>query len=378
MPSSATTAAVQSSNVLISAQLPAARVRSPRSFRLPLPPPRPGQVAAGTGSRRRSRPAYTLQRRPRRNPTSVTPKSSATATASDDGADTDATTGIPAATAFCTISYPHRPLTMSTVPDSGSRSPSTPQPTSLSTALCRPTSSRVATSDPSAVNSPAACSPPVTSNRPWADRNASGSPYSTSTGTVTSSATRCSPRSCSASSDAEPHTPQALDTIPERTGASSAGPSVSTVTTLNFWSARSTSAQYETWCGTPGRRPSACRNPVASSKSWPGVRIVTATVCVRPPAESRISSGSSVTTLSRRRTSVSPSSVQTLARVAAPGRSALTVPVSHRISCNHDQWDARPDLQPRPRRGPRLPARHARLVVRRGPPGLADLPAATR
>src|SRR6185295_11767751 len=119
--------------------------------------------------------------------------------------------------------YPHRPLTMSTVPDSGSRSPSTPQPTSLSTALCRPTSSRVATSDPSAVNSPAACSPPVTSNRPWADRNASGSP----------------------SSDADPHTPQALDTIPERTGASSAGPSVSTVTTLNFWSARSTSAQYE-------------------------------------------------------------------------------------------------------------------------------------
>jgi hypothetical protein len=35
---------------------------------------------------------------------------------------------------------------------------------SLSTALCRPTSSRTASSSPAAVNRPAACSPPVRSN----------------------------------------------------------------------------------------------------------------------------------------------------------------------------------------------------------------------
>ena len=50
------------------------------------------------------------------------------------------------------------------------------QPSTLSTALCRPTSSRTTSGEPSAVNSPAACRPPVDSNRRWALRSVSGRP----------------------------------------------------------------------------------------------------------------------------------------------------------------------------------------------------------
>src|SRR5688500_11409354 len=55
------------------------------------------------------------------------------------------------------------------------------------------------------------------------------------------------------------------------------------------------------------------RNPAASSKSAPGVRIVTATVCVVCPARSLISIGSSVASVSGR-TRTRPSST-TLTRV---------------------------------------------------------------
>ena len=48
----------------------------------------------------------------RRKPTSVVPISSASSTASDDGADTAARIGTPAAAAFCTISKLSRPLTI--------------------------------------------------------------------------------------------------------------------------------------------------------------------------------------------------------------------------------------------------------------------------
>src|SRR5215203_3726491 len=53
--------------------------------------------------------------------------------------------------------------------------------------------------------------------------------------------------------------------------------------------------------------PSPYRNPAASSKSAPGVRIVTATVCLEPPEITRISIGSSVARASGR-TRVWPSS----------------------------------------------------------------------
>ena len=50
------------------------------------------------------------------------------------------------------------------------------QPSTLSTALCRPSSSRTTSGAPPAVNKPAPCSPPVESNTRWAARSASGRP----------------------------------------------------------------------------------------------------------------------------------------------------------------------------------------------------------
>jgi hypothetical protein len=113
---------------------------------------------------------------PRRNPTSVIPVSTASSTASDDGAETAASTGTPAIAAFCTSSNDARPETISTWPAAGTRPCSSAQPSTLSTALCRPTSSRTTSGEPSAVNSPAACRPPVESNSRWLLRSTSGRP----------------------------------------------------------------------------------------------------------------------------------------------------------------------------------------------------------
>ena len=66
--------------------------------------------------------------------------------------------------------------------------------------------------------------------------------------------------------------------------------------------------------------PSPKRNPVASSKSLPGVRMVIATVRVSPPRSNRISRGSSPATASIRSTSSPPSGVSTRTRSTAPRR----------------------------------------------------------
>ena len=146
--------------------------------------------------------------RPRRKPTSVMPASSAISTASDDGADTATRAGTPAITAFWVSSNEARPETMSTVPAAGTFRVSRAWPRTLSTALCRPTSSRTASRVPSAVNRPAPCSPPVESNTFCAARRASGSPKSTSAGSLTgSSAGGNTVRVRTASSEALPHTP---------------------------------------------------------------------------------------------------------------------------------------------------------------------------
>ena len=90
----------------------------------------------------------------------------------------------PAATAFCTISNDTRPLTTSSRSRAGSRPSSSARPTTLSTALCRPTSSRTGPSVPSASARAAACTPPVRSKARWCARIASGKPASTSRGMV--------------------------------------------------------------------------------------------------------------------------------------------------------------------------------------------------
>ena len=107
------------------------------------------------------------------------PASAASEAASEDGADTAASTGTPIMTAFCASSNEARPLTSRMCPARGSRPERSAQPASLSTALCRPTSSRSASSAPSGVNRPAACRPPVWLKTRWACLSWSGSPAST-------------------------------------------------------------------------------------------------------------------------------------------------------------------------------------------------------
>ena len=68
--------------------------------------------------------------------------STASSAARLDGALTAANTGMPAMAAFWTSSNDALPETCSTVPFSGSIPARKAQPTTLSTALCLPTSSR--------------------------------------------------------------------------------------------------------------------------------------------------------------------------------------------------------------------------------------------
>ena len=136
------------------------------------------------------------------------PCSAASSAASDDGADTAASNGTPAIAAFCTSSNDARPDTSNTVPRNGIRPSSNAQPSTLSTALCRPTSSRTTRAVPSAVNSPAPCRPPVAANTRCRSRNASGSAARVSGLTRSgSSATGNRVLSRTASSAAFPHTP---------------------------------------------------------------------------------------------------------------------------------------------------------------------------
>ena len=81
---------------------------------------------------------------------------------------------MPAMTAFWVSSNDARPLTSRTVPVSGIRSFSSAQPMTLSTALCRPMSSRTTSMVPSASNSAAPCRPPVLAKTFCALRSWSG------------------------------------------------------------------------------------------------------------------------------------------------------------------------------------------------------------
>ena len=101
------------------------------------------------------------------------PRSSASSTARDVGAPTPTRIGEPARAAFCTSSNASRPLTHSTRSVSGRAPSSSAHPTTLSIALCRPTSSRTWSSSPAAENSPVACSPPVRSKVGWRSRSGS-------------------------------------------------------------------------------------------------------------------------------------------------------------------------------------------------------------
>ena len=71
-----------------------------------------------------------------------------------------ASTGMPAIIAFCAISTEQR-LVITHTPSANDSPALSPAPISLSSALCRPTSSRASSTAPSAVAQPAACTAPV-------------------------------------------------------------------------------------------------------------------------------------------------------------------------------------------------------------------------
>src|SRR5439155_9927517 len=130
-----------------------------------------GQAA---GSRRHGS-EYTFRPPPRTKPHSVTPRSCASSTARLDGAPTATSIGQPATAAFCTSSNESRPLTQRREWPSGSRPRPNAQPTTLSIALCRPTSSRMQSSSPASSKSPVAWRPPVEAKAGCDARRRSGS-----------------------------------------------------------------------------------------------------------------------------------------------------------------------------------------------------------
>ena len=105
------------------------------------------------------------------------------------------------------------------------------EPTTLSTALCRPTSSRTTTRVPSASNSPAACSPPVRPNPGCCSRSRSGS-ASTRVEVERAPASAGAAAASTSWTVSVPHTPQA-ELTSRAVGSASGGAARSTVTTLN-------------------------------------------------------------------------------------------------------------------------------------------------
>jgi hypothetical protein len=131
-------------------------------------------VAAQAEKVTASSPQYTFARSPLTKAVTVIPNRWAKSTARLDGAETATMCRIPATAAFCTISNPRRPEITKTHSGKGSRRFNPAQPTSLSTALCRPTSSRTTRAAPDRSNRPAPCKPPVSENRAWCWRRESG------------------------------------------------------------------------------------------------------------------------------------------------------------------------------------------------------------
>ena len=213
------------------------------------------------------------------------PRSVARSTARLEGAPTATSIGQPATAAFWTSSKDKRPLTQSTWSASGRSCSRNAQPTTLSSALCRPTSSRTHNGSPTAEKSPVACRPPVTANAACASRSRSGSDPTSDIGSRSCDSTRGASTS-TASSAPLPQTPHDDEVKKLRCSSSGSNPGASTST---VFAARSSGSRASRGCS-----PSERQKPSASSSSCPGVRIVTATG--RPAI--RISSGSSTATRS--------------------------------------------------------------------------------
>ncbi len=208
-------------------------------------------------------------------------------------------------TAFCASSKEALPDTSRTLLDSGSRPDSSARPISLSTALCRPMSSRTSSSSPSGENNAAACRPPVRSNTRCSARSRSGSTVSRSGPTRTGGESAIGHRAVvrTASRPALPHSPHddVVYTLRSSVMSGTGTPGVSRTSTTLYVGEPPPSvapAQYTMFATSSARptTPSLTRNPAASAKSSPGVRMVTASGLPL----SRISSGSSATRVSVR------------------------------------------------------------------------------
>src|SRR5882724_1389708 len=260
-------------------------------------------------------------RSPRRKPTSVWPLSRANSAARLLGAETAATIGTPAASAFCIISKDVRPLSSKTRCRSGRRSASNAQPTTLSSALWRPTSSRSTRSLPVRSNKAQACRPPVRLKDSWAEASAPGNPISTC-GSISQRSSTGGNCCRTASMDALLQIPQLEDvktwrvsflrskdsgflsrtliTLPSerlvsRPVRESSSPRTASFSFLRRPSPLRPGSRQCEWCLISTRSPAACtrpsvtRNPAASSRSSPGVRMTMATLW----PSTRISNGSS-------------------------------------------------------------------------------------
>jgi hypothetical protein len=128
------------------------------------------------------------------------------------------------------------------------------------------------------VNSAAACSPPVSSNAFWAPRSSSGRATITARGTTGPSGS-ASQRITTSSIDALPQIPQEAVATKWRSAMVDASNGVArrTMIVSSGWLSVTGSPVSVPMTSAPAIRPSVRRKPTASSPSWPGVRIVTAT-----------------------------------------------------------------------------------------------------
>src|SRR6478736_2327543 len=167
-------------------------------------------------SARRSLPAYTLKASPRAKPHKSSPKRAAVDTANELGADTPTTPDRPAISAFCTISKLVLPLTTSSAPVAGNWPSSKSRPMALSTALCRPMSSRTTPRPALGRATPAACKPPVRSKLGCRFASSDDSPAMNERPKGVDAGAGCR-RSSKSSIIWRPHTPQAeLVRVPRR------------------------------------------------------------------------------------------------------------------------------------------------------------------
>ncbi len=231
--------------------------------------------------------------------------------------------GCPAMSAFCMISKPARPLTSRTWPASGSGAEERPADHLVHRVVPAHVFARP-TSVPSASNSAAACSPPVRPN--------------TSLGRAESLGQRAEQRRVHSrpSATRRRHAPPRVELVLPHTPQARGGRAVPRGRCLRHGRRQVDGDHVVALLGAQRRigaardpydvvaslsSPSERRNPAASSKSAPGVRMVTTSDGGTAPGQpTRISSGSSVATTSARLRTVPPSTSRTRTRTVLPGR----------------------------------------------------------